>query len=132
MKSFAFTLIALIGLVLLMATTPPPDKYQYGKRSSVTLTAEDDTMVTIEPNNLTFTYATLAIDTNVTVVADVDNSIVGDRILLHVTADASNRLIDWSTNITAINDSVVATKTKLFEFVYNGTGFYQVAESGVD
>ena len=89
-------------------------------------------MVTIEPNNLTFTYATLAIDTNVTVVADVDNSIVGDRILLHVTADASNRLIDWSTNITAINDSVVATKTKLFEFVYNGTGFYQVAESGVD
>ena len=132
MKSFAFTLIALIGLVLLMATTPPPDKYQYGKRSAVTLTVEDDTLVTIEPNNLTFTYATLAIDTNVTVVADVDNSIVGDRILLHVTADASNRLISWSTNITAINDSVVATKTKLFEFVYNGTGFYQVAESGVD
>lgn len=131
MKGFAFTLIALTA-ILLIAATSPPDKYQYGKRSAVTLTIEDDTLVTVVPNNLTFTYATLAVDSNVTVVANVDNSIVGDRFILHVTADESNRLITWGTNISAVNDSVVATKTKLFEFVYNGTGFYQIAESGVD
>jgi len=128
-RAFNFLMILLVGAMLFLAATPPPDKYQYGKRSTATLTATDDTLVSIAPNNLTFLYATLAADTNMTVVADVDNSVVGDRIVLQVTADASNRQLDFSTNLVAVDDSVVANKIKLFEFVFNGTYFYQVAEN---
>lgn len=128
----------LVGMVVLMAflfitqafTQSPPDKYQYGNRSSVTLTSADT--IDISPNNLTFTYATLSIDTNVVVNVDVDESIIGDRIVLEVTADATNRHLTFNNNITAVADSVVATKTKLFEFVYNGTGYKEVAEMAVD
>ncbi len=124
----------LLGLIMIAfwAFTPPAtgSKYQYGYRKAVTITS--DTVITIAPNNLTLTYATLSLDTNTTVGVNVGNSIIGDRIVLQVTADASNRHLTFGTNVAAIADSVVATKTKLFEFIYNGSEFKQVAESATD
>lgn len=132
-KKVAVTgLLLCLAMIAFQAFTPPAvgSKYQYGYRKAVTLTS--DTVITVAPNNLTLTYATLSLDTNATVGVNVGNSIVGDRIILQVTADASNRHLIFGDNVAAITDSVVATKTKMFEFVYNGTEFKQVAESDTD
>lgn len=128
-------LIFGIGLVLflsaLVAFTPPAgDKYAYGKRKAVTLTVADT--IEVAPNNLTLTYATLSLDTNVVVDVNVDNSIIGDMIFLEITADSTNRHLTFNDNVTAVADSVVATKTKLFCFVFNGTVFRQYTEEQVD
>lgn len=129
------SLLALVfgALIFLTEAFAPPstgDKYHYGSRSAVTLISADT--VTIAPNNLTLTYATLSADTNIVFDVNVDNSIVGDRIVLEVTADATTRQMTFNSNVTALADSVEATKTKLFEFVYNGTNYKEVAEMAVD
>lgn len=132
MKYLKVLFLTLFVGLLAMAATAPRDKFAYGKRQAVTLSIESDSLVVVSPNNLTLTYATLAADTSFTVDVNVKNSIVGDRLILHVTADATNRAITWGENITAVNDSVLAGKTKLFEFIYNGSGFFQIAEMQVD
>jgi hypothetical protein len=129
-KLIGFITVVIAVLLLAIAATPPPDKYEYGTRGEVTLTSADT--VTVEPNNLTLTYATIALDTNVVINVDVDNSIVGDRIVFHATADATARTLTFGSNITGTDEEVAATKTELMEFIYNGTGFYQVAEAAVD
>lgn len=127
----ALLFLVFTALLFQSADTASGDKYRYGFRESVTLTCADT--VEIEPNNLTLTYATMAADTNVVFNANADNSIVGDRVVLQITADTvSTRQFTFNSNITALADSVESGKTKLFEFIYNGTAFYQVSELQVD
>lgn len=109
---------------------PAAEKYAYGFRKAVTLTSS--TAITVSPGNYTLTFANLAIDTAAAINATVTNSIVGDRIILKATADASNRTIDFTGNMVAVDDSVVANKTKVFEFIYDGTRFIQLSEMQTD
>lgn len=128
--SIAAILMAL-ALVAFQAFTPPAgDKYPYGNRSAVTLASADT--VTVTPNNLTLTYVTLSLDTNVVVNVDVSNSIVGDRIVLDLTADATDRTVTFNEHIKGVAETITATKNELIEFIYNGTEFKEVAAMAVD
>lgn len=131
-KLFSILLVLMASAFMLAtAFTPPPvDKYPYGNRQAVALTSADT--VEVLPNNLTLTYATMSMDTTVVVNVDVTNSIVGDRIVFDLTADASNRDIVFNTNITGITETITASKNELLEFIYNGTVFKEVAEMAVD
>lgn len=131
MKTFIRIMLLVIATAFIAtAFTAPRDKWGFGFRKSVAL--ESATAVSIDPGNLTLTYATLSIDTNTVISATSARSIVGDRIFLEVTADSKNRRITWGDNLTALNDSVLATKTKVFEFVYTGAVFRQIAEMTYD
>lgn len=133
MKKFKIlTVIAIVmAIAALVAFTPSSsDSYSFGYRSTETLVCADT--VEVSPDNLTLTYASMAMDTNVVVNVGIDHSLPGDMIVFEFTADASNRQIGWNSNITAVNDSVVATKTKLFQFIYNGTSFVQLSEQQIN
>ena len=106
------------------------NKYGYGFRKAVTLTS--DTLITISPQNMTLTFATLAMDTSVVMNAIITRSIIGDQIVLKATADGTNRMIDFTGNMIAVNDSVVANKTKVFQFIYDGSRFIQLSEIQTD
>lgn len=117
------------GSVDMMAVTPAPavvNKYPYLYRRTVTLTS--GVAVVVSPENYTLTYATLPLDTSATITATTTKSVVGDRIILQITADATTRHVDFSTGFTAVDDSILANKIKVFEFVYSGSRFVQVSE----
>lgn len=126
----AYAMADVLSLPLSSSPLPAADKYAYGFRKAVTLTSS--TAITVSPGNYTLTFAALAIDTAAAINATVTNSIVGDRIILKATADASNRTIDFTGNMVAVDDSVLATKTKVFEFIYDGTRFIQLSEIQID
>ncbi len=131
MKKFRLILGVVFAVAVFMAFSPSfGDKYPFGERMGVVLISADTVEVT--PNNLTLTYAMMAMDTSAVINVDTDNSIAGDRIVLEFTADASNRVVKWNTNITAVTDSVLAEKTKLFEFVFNGNAFLEVSENQIN
>ena len=128
---FLAAVVVLLGAVVLLAFVPTGrDKYSFGHRTAETLVCADT--VDVDPGNLTFTYASMAMDTNVVVNVSIDRSITGDMIVFEFTADSTTRQIDWNSNITALNDSVVALKTKLFQFVYNGSAFVQLSEQQIN
>jgi hypothetical protein len=123
---FVFMILAFMAMSFAPPLPAPADKYPYGLRKAVTLTSA--TAITIPTENLTLTLAALPIAHNATVTATVTKSVVGDRIILKVTADGTNRHLDFTGNLTAPDDSVVANKTKLFEFIYDGSKFVQLGE----
>ena len=126
-----FAVSLVLFLSALVAFTPPAgDKYPYGKRKAVTLTCADT--VDVAPGNLTLTWATIALDTSAVFNVDVGNSIIGDMLVIEARADSTTRAVTFGTNITAPADSVVATKTKVFQFLYNGTAFVGVAEMQIN
>ena len=120
-------MLLIVGSVVLVASNPA-DKYPYGKRTAVTVAITDDVNLELAPNNISQMLVTAAIDTNVVVTADDANSIANDLLIVKLTASGGNRQVDWSTNIVAVDDSVVSTKTKVFTFVYDGTNFIQTSE----
>jgi hypothetical protein len=125
MKNFVKLLVVCM-MVLVAFGSQAGDKYSYGKRKAFTLVSGDT--IDIAPNNITYSVCTLALDTSAVVDVDVDNSIIGDKILLVVTPDG-NRELTWGANITGNDGRVIDAQVKLFEFVYNGTEFKQVAEA---
>ena len=126
MFSFAF-----IGLLDATADSPA-DKYKYGFKKAETVVITDTVKLELAPNNLSQLLASATIDTSVVVTVDVSNSIPNDLLILKLKADSTTRQVDFSTGFTAIDDSIVANKTKLFVFIYDGSKFLQIAESGVD
>ena len=124
--------IALLFTVAILVSFTPSngDKYPFGNRMATTLVSADT--VDVSPKNLTLTYAMMDMDTNAVINVNTVNSIVGDRIVFEFTADSTTRQVVWNSNITALSDSVVATKTKLFEFVCNGTSFLQIGEQQIN
>ncbi|PTN08046.1 hypothetical protein C8N47_11186 [Mangrovibacterium marinum] len=125
-----FGIALMVSMVVLQSFTAPPDKYKYGNRSAVTLTSADT--VAVSPNNLTLTYATVAMDADIVFNVDVSNSPPGDRIILDLTADGTDRTATFGTNITGLAETISANKNELLEFIYNGTVFKEVAEMAVD
>ncbi len=124
---FISVLALFVTVALLVAFTPATgDKYKFGNRSSVMLNC--DPVVAVNPGNLTLTYAVMAMDTNAVINVSTSKSILGDRITFECTALTRNRRITFNDNITAITDSVLTGKTKVFEFVFNGTDFVQASE----
>lgn len=120
-------MLLIVGSVVLVASKPA-DKYPYGKRTAVTVAITDDVNLELAPNNISQMLVTAAIDTNVVVTADDANSIANDLLIVKLTADSTNRKVDWSTNIVAVDDSVISTKTKVFTFIFDGTNFVQTSE----
>lgn len=121
-----FGILLMIALLMIAVSSQAGDKYSYGKRKAFTLTSADTILV--EPNNVTYSVCTLELDTSAVINVDVDNSIIGDKILLIVTSDG-NRELTWGDNITGNDGRLFDEQVKLFEFVYNGVEFKQVAEA---
>lgn len=131
--------VMLIFAVLLIAMAvnasqpdTPADKYKYGYKKAETVVITDTVKLELAPNNLSQLLASATIDTSVVVTVDVSNSVPADLLILKLKADSTNRQVDFSTGFTAIDDSIVANKTKMFVFIYDGSKFLQIAESGVD
>ena len=136
MKNFVKILLAFVMLMAIglgqSTTVQAQDKYDYGFRTAVDVPITDTVMVEIAPLNISQMLASVALDTSVTVNVNVANSIPNDWLILKLTADETNRHVTFGDNITAIADSVIATKTKTFAFVFDGTAFIQVGEIQIE
>ncbi len=129
---FKILMVLIVASVALMSFTPsaPADKYPYGKRGTATITYAST--INVAPNNLTQLLATCTLTGNVIATVNKDNSIAGDILILKLSASSANRQVDFSTNFTAVDDSVVSGKTKVFEFIFDGTNFVQTGEIQVN
>ncbi|MDP2723198.1 MAG: hypothetical protein Q8O72_10600 [Bacteroidales bacterium] len=123
--------ILFIGMLLMMFVNLAEAQKQYGfdYRTSSTLTSA--VAVSVTPVAALTVY-TITADTNITYSAVVTDAVIGDKFVLQITADASARIMAFGTNITAVNDTITATKTRLYEFIYTGTGYYMLGKLQAD
>lgn len=118
---------------LIVAFSASAQRYPFGNATSTTLTSAATIAVAEITNDLTvFTCAT---DTNITVnAANVDTDLkVGARLIFVFTESSANAdTITWGTTLTGTVDALPSGKTRIVEFIYNGTTFYKVAANQVD
>ena len=105
--------------------------YPFGAADYQTGTISGDTAIYITCSNQ-WTLITAAIDTTVQIRVTVGGGIKNGALLfLKLTADGTNRPITFPAGVTAAGETLTASKTKLWTFVYMG-GFFQFAENQVD
>ena len=118
---------------LVVAFAANAQRYPFGDATETTLTSAATIALGEITNDLTiFTCAT---DTNITVnAATIDSDLrSGARIIFVLTESSSNAdTITWGTTLTGTTDALPSGKTKIVEFIYNGTTFYKVATNQVD
>ena len=118
---------------LVVAFAANAQRYPFGSATETTLTSAATIALSEITNDLTiFTCAT---DTNITVnAASVDDNLKsGARLVFILTENSANAdTITWGTTLTGTTDALPSGKTKIVEFIYNGTTFYKVATNQVD
>lgn len=119
-------LILIFGAILLTAFSPPADEYRFGYRT--TLSPTFAAAVSVELNH-TLTVIDLTTTGTVTFsLASVSKSVLGDRAVFIIKATgAAKDTVKWGTNFTALTSTVDTAKTKVFEFIYDGTDFKGVS-----
>jgi len=122
-----FLIIMLVGLMSLASVAQK--QYTFGYRVGSTLTSA--TAIAVTPVNTLNIYK-LDADTGVTFTAVVTKAVVGDRIVLQVKANTSNRPMAFSTGLVGAVDTIPATKTVMYEFIYTGTYYYNTGKRQVD
>jgi len=125
-------LFILLTLVI-FACNVQAQRYPFGNATETTLTS-DTTIALSEIKNNLIIY-TCATDTNITInAATLDGNLkTGARavfVFTESTADADT--ITWGTNLTGATDAIPSGKTRIVEFIYNGTTFYKLTATQVD
>ena len=124
-----FLIISLILVVFVVQA----QKYPFGNATETTLTSAATVALAEITNDLTI--YTCATDTNITVnAATVDDNLrAGARLIFVLTESTANAdTITWGTTLTGTVDALPSGKTKIVEFIFNGTTFYKVATNQVD
>lgn len=126
-------LLVLIGFMFFVFAGQAQLRYPFSNADTETLTSASTIALSEIYDNLTvFTCAT---DTNITVNAStLDSDLkVGARVVFILTESTANAdTITWGTNLTGLYDALPSGKTKIVEFIYNGTTFYKVASTQVN
>lgn len=101
--------------------------YTQSDSDSLTLAISVDNLVEfVEIENTT-------LDTILTVnCADVSSIKRGAELYVIATADTSDREITWGTNLTGGAETVTATKTDIFYFVFDGSTYRLVSAKQTD
>jgi len=123
------TFFIVLTALLVSTQVEAQKKYAFGSRTGETLTSA--VAVSVTPA-ATLTVYTVSADTNITWSVDNSYAVIGDRLVLAISADASNRVMTFGTNITATTDSVLANKTKLFEYIYTGSTYHCLGKLQAD
>jgi hypothetical protein len=117
-------LIVLLTICLLVAiatgSAEAQKQYAFGSRTSSTLSSA--TTLSITPAN-TLTLYTLAADTSITFNAITSKALPGDKLVFKITANRVNRIFVFGNYLNAKNDTIVATKIKLYEFIFTGQDY---------
>lgn len=123
-------MVIVIGLALAFTVEAQTINYPFGAADYQTETISGDTAIYITCSNQ-WTLITAAIDTTVQIRVTASGLKTGALLFLKLTADATNRPITFPAGVTAAGETLTASKTKLWAFVYMG-GFFQFAENQVD
>lgn len=126
-------LLLLASLVVIAISVNAQVKFPFGAADTETLTSATTIALSEIDDNLTI--YTLATDTTATInAASIDDNIkTGSRLVFVLTESTANAdTISWGTNLTGLADPLPSGKTKIVEFIYNGSGFYKVASTQVD
>ena len=118
---------------LVVAFAANAQRYPFGAATETTLTSAATIALAEITNDLT--VYTCATDTNITVnAASVDDNLkVGARLVFVFTESSSNAdTITWGTTLTGTTDALPSGKTRIVEFIYNGTTFYKLCATQVD
>ena len=94
--------------------------------SATEVTSDDDSLtISLTPKNSVefVTIASTTLDTNTTINVTTTYAKTGYIIYIKATADATTRGITFGTGITGTVDSVTASKTDIFQAVFDGTNY---------
>lgn len=111
-------LIVLIAALFIVSAASAQIHFPFGNADEMTGSFTNDTVVALSIDNLC-TYATLSADTNANFNITATGIRTGAVLYLEVTCDATQRAMIFGTNITGANDTLTASKTKMFMFVYD-------------
>lgn len=130
MRKFIVSLILVLVATIAFTPRAEAQKYSFGDRTSVSLTSA--TAIALAPAS-TMTVYTLEADTNVAfTISTSAKSIIGDMVVLKLKALTLNRTFTFSGNIVVTSDTLTASKTKLFLFIYTGSKYEQLSEVQID
>ena len=118
---------------LVVAFAANAQRYPFGAATSTTLTSATTIALAEITNDLTI--YTLATDTTTTIsAASIDDNLrSGARLIFVLTESSANAdTVNWGTTLTGTYDALPSGKTKIVEFIYNGTTFYKVSTNQVD
>lgn len=75
------------------------------------------------------TIVKVALTGALTLIAGTTNPLIGDKLILLLSADSTARAVTYSTGFTTTSttDTVAASKTGVSEFIYNGTTWDKVS-----
>jgi len=123
----------ILAIFLVVAFAANAQRYPFGEPTKTTLTSAATIALSEITNDLTI--FTLATDTTLTVnAASVDDRLrAGARIVFILTESTANAdTVNWGTTLTGTYDALPSGKTKVVEFIYNGTTFYKASTNQVD
>lgn len=130
MKRVIFLLALFIGMAV-MSQAQTID-YPFGAADYEAATIAGDTAIYITADNQ-WTCVSATIDTTVQVRVAVGDGIENGALLfVKLTADGTNRAITFPDGVTAAGETLTASKTKLWVFIYINDGFYEFAENQVN
>ena len=123
----------VLSAIILLAFSVQAQRYPFGSATETTLTSAATIALAEISDNLTI--YTCATDTNITVNAATldDNLKTGARVVFVFTESTANAdTITWGTNLTGTTDAIPSGKTRIVEFIYNGTTFYKLTATQVN
>lgn len=118
MRKLFATLLLMLAVTLATETQAQTISYPFGDADEVTPTLVNDSLVTVETSNLV-TYVDMTADTTVYIDVVATGIRTGALMYFEVTADGTNRTLKFSSGITAADETVTASKTSLYTFIYN-------------
>lgn len=130
MKKLAFLLVALLALVV-GSSAQSTDKLvghsSFGTKAAYEVTLTNDT-VEFTPKYSATAYI-FPVDTNVVIQADTLKAVPGNLVYFQLTSDATKRYVTFSTGFTTNADSISASKSRTWGFVFVRGKYVQINRS---
>ncbi len=99
----------------------------FGSKAAYEVTLTNDT-VEFTPKYSATSYI-VPIDTNVVIMADTVNANPGNVVYFQLTTDATKRYVTFSTGFNATSDSISASKSRTWAYVFVRGKFVQISRS---
>ncbi|MCF8218711.1 MAG: hypothetical protein K9J21_06985 [Bacteroidales bacterium] len=137
MKNLLILLIATLALSFISTeTTCQNIRYPYGDASVSSVTIDNDGSATADTTSNvwnTLNFKTVTTDSDITLNLDVGDMMDGSVYYFKVKADtATNITVSFGDNLTGTDETLTASKTDLYRFVWYIDSFYITSAKQAD
>lgn len=126
-KFFVMMMILMVSVLVAGAQSKLVSHNSFGSKAAYEVTLTNDTVEFI-PQYTTTAYI-MPVDTNVVIQADTLKAKPGNLVYFQVTTDATKRYVKFDSGFTTNADSLSASKTRTWGFVFVRGKFVQINRS---